>query len=570
KEKLKQQALDLSIPTPGYFRLTPYEAKDASQYTRIDGTHERVLGWLQEEKHPILYLSGESGTGKSSLLNGYVIPNLPDYKVIPIRGYTNPVKALTQALREESAKKGSSRKMLEEVVAKHKGKCLLVFDQFEEFLILREEEEQDELEALFQSLSADPIPNLTVLLVFRSDYLAELLKLNIPELEPNHNWEIVGAFGTRESRKFLEDSGMQLGEGIIKDILGEAESLEGKPGLIRPIILNMYGMILSKYAGELPKGVSSDSLLKNYLEECIDISNFRENARDIIKELISKKGTKQPRSVEELHQLTNINEGVLKGFLLELAPKGIVRRVDVGKQVWEISHDFLALLLHRSMFTWKLPLYSRVAKWATPVLILAWIGIMFYVWPTWRNGQTINQLREMGFRVSEIEERKYSVRSLVPVNDSIFRKVLPVLGKLSVSELDFMGSQIDSLPDLTTLPYLDSLNLGRNRIQDISAISQLPQLHKLVLSENRIEDISPLKELKNLSDLYLFKNSIQDISALKELKNLSSLYLFNNSIQDISPLSAIKLLRSLGIDEIYLQDSAFISSLIRRGIKINR
>ena len=64
---------DVIIP-PDYFRLTPYSSEDADTYTRADGMHQTVYKWLQKHESGVLYLSGESGTGKSSLLSGYVIP----------------------------------------------------------------------------------------------------------------------------------------------------------------------------------------------------------------------------------------------------------------------------------------------------------------------------------------------------------------------------------------------------------------------------------------------------------------------------------------------------------------
>src|SRR6516162_5862655 len=63
---------------PGYFRVGPYSesADDRSRYTRADDAHKRVLEWLAQTDQPVLYLTGLSGTGKSSLLYAYVLPGL--------------------------------------------------------------------------------------------------------------------------------------------------------------------------------------------------------------------------------------------------------------------------------------------------------------------------------------------------------------------------------------------------------------------------------------------------------------------------------------------------------------
>ncbi len=65
------------------------------------------------------------------------------------------------------------------------------------------------------------------------------------------------------------------------------------------------------------------------------------------------------------------------------------------------------------------------------------------------------------------------------------------------------------------------LNLGSNKITDISPLSVLTNLSELDLGGNKITDISPLSGLNNLSELDLGGNKITDISPLSGLTNLS-------------------------------------------------
>src|SRR5271165_5321223 len=58
----------------GYFQLAPRE--DEASFTRADGKHEELLRWLEQRPSPILYLTGLSGSGKSSLLAAWVLPRL--------------------------------------------------------------------------------------------------------------------------------------------------------------------------------------------------------------------------------------------------------------------------------------------------------------------------------------------------------------------------------------------------------------------------------------------------------------------------------------------------------------
>ncbi len=64
--------------TDRYFRLTPYDnsANDRARFHRADGLQDKVFEWIDRSQLPLLFLSGVSGSGKTSLLNASVIPRL--------------------------------------------------------------------------------------------------------------------------------------------------------------------------------------------------------------------------------------------------------------------------------------------------------------------------------------------------------------------------------------------------------------------------------------------------------------------------------------------------------------
>src|SRR5271163_1829024 len=82
----------------GYFQLAPRE--DEASFTRTDGIHEEILRWIEQRSGSVLYLTGLSGSGKSSLLAAWVVPRLErmDTIVIRLRGYQDPVSVLEQDL----------------------------------------------------------------------------------------------------------------------------------------------------------------------------------------------------------------------------------------------------------------------------------------------------------------------------------------------------------------------------------------------------------------------------------------------------------------------------------------
>ena len=102
--------------------------------------------------------------------------------------------------------------------------------------------------------------------------------------------------------------------------------------------------------------------------------------------------------------------------------------------------------------------------------------------------------------------------------------------------------------DFSVLKYcrnLQALDIGHNKVTDLSFLYDLPHLKVLILALNNISDITPIGSLKELEYLEIFRNYITDISPLANCKNLVDLNLCNNTISDYSPLLELKHLRRL-------------------------
>jgi hypothetical protein len=139
----------------GYFRLYPYGQSDRDTFKRLDSSEAMILNWLLSAEAPVLYLSGASGVGKSSVLAASVLPKLRDagWSVAEARLFGDPMRQLSAAVLavdgmggREPADDVPLRDLLEATSktlgANSKGSLLLVVDQFEEFLILHQPEVQ--------------------------------------------------------------------------------------------------------------------------------------------------------------------------------------------------------------------------------------------------------------------------------------------------------------------------------------------------------------------------------------------------------------------------------------------
>jgi chromosomal replication initiation ATPase DnaA len=101
RRKRRREAILTQGLKVGYFQLGP--RKEGEVFKRGDNKHKEVLDWVRNSQEQILYLTGKSGCGKTSLLDAFVVPQLmlstSGFMVIKVRGYQHPVNALQEELR---------------------------------------------------------------------------------------------------------------------------------------------------------------------------------------------------------------------------------------------------------------------------------------------------------------------------------------------------------------------------------------------------------------------------------------------------------------------------------------
>lgn len=92
---------------------------------------------------------------------------------------------------------------------------------------------------------------------------------------------------------------------------------------------------------------------------------------------------------------------------------------------------------------------------------------------------------------------------------------------------------------------LVALDLGHQRLTDISFLRPLKKLRVLILADSYISDISVLGELPELEYIELFMNRVEDVSPLAKLTKLEDLNICSNKVSDFRPLCSVKTLKRL-------------------------
>jgi hypothetical protein len=381
----RRRALQILAVKPGaeqtgYFRIAPYQDTDEDRvkFNRPDRAEAKVLEWIKKSTHVPLYLVGDSGSGKSSLLNAFVLPKLRDqgWTVVEARAWQDPEGTLRDALSKlpgvRRAKAGEHRSLLEiveEAARRAPGRLLIILDQFEEFVILANSERHREFAALVAELQSRPVRNLALLLVLRSDYQMLLEDIGLPTLRSGDNLFQVARFQLSAASDFLKGAALDLQPAALDRLLTSAAELDDTPGLVRPITLNVIDYVLASGKTLVPS-LDAGTLVRQYIEQTLEQPIIRDLAPRLVEQMITEQGTKQPRSEQHLVVKAQLRPAEVRAVLNCMSEAALARPLDPAGGVWELSHDFIARAVARFLGRRRSQVLRRSAAYAAPALLV--------------------------------------------------------------------------------------------------------------------------------------------------------------------------------------------------------
>jgi hypothetical protein len=552
---------------PGYFRLYPYAAADRQTFRRLDGAEGTIVTWLKSADAPLLYLSGASGAGKSSLLAANVLPQLRDagWTVIETRLFGDPSERLREAmlaadsrLTKRPAVELSLWGLLERAAAAPRknrdAPLLLVIDQFEEFLILHTDEERRTFSALLSDLAKDPIDGLKILLVFRSDYRALIFKLELPPLTAGQNWQELACYDRGEATTFLQSGGRQLSSDAIEELFRGLDRIEDAPGMYRPITLNMLGMVLERMGRRLEG--DPGRLIQSYLTAGITASESRDFAKPLLSQLITEAGTKEPRSEADLARLTGFEIWQVKATLADLARRGLVRRLQGATPMWEMAHDFLARVVGQLIGRLRPSILQRARPLVAPLVLVSWISLAVIALPFWitmREQLAEKELRSLGASLGLGHTGGISV-SLGLYDNGTLLKAAPHIERLGATDLllnclNHPPVNVEDFKPLENLKSLKTLLVLDCAISSLEPVRSLVNLQFLILTDaGKITSLEPLGSLTGLRELVLNgATNISNLEPLRKITSLDNLSIEHASVMNLEPLTGMVNLNDLDV-----------------------
>ncbi len=333
---------------------------------------KRLVERIGRPDHKLTLIHGQSGVGKSSILQAGLIPVLQDKfigarDVLPIlqQVYTDWVRELenhlAEVLDEFGYQKNDNRvnRILKQLQKNSENQLLtvLIFDQFEEFFFVYKDPKQRLPFYQFLQQCLD-VPHVRVILSLREDYLYYLLECNARLI----NFEVInnnildkdvlyylGNFSPADTKLLIKNltktTQLVLEPGLIDALVTE---LAGELGEIRPIELQVVGTqlqsekikTLEKYQEHGPK----EELVGRFLEEVVkDCGEENQQITKLILYLLTDENNTRPlKTRTDLELDLDVTSEKLDLVLLILVKSGLVFKIpSVPDDRYQLVHDYL-------------------------------------------------------------------------------------------------------------------------------------------------------------------------------------------------------------------------------------
>ena len=282
---------------------------------------KRLRSKIAEDRCRLIVIHGQSGVGKSSILQAGLIPALEQEtikakQVLPIllRAYTNWLGELAKALNVGTIHElflRSTDEIIKKLAENSTNNLLtvLIFDQFEEFFFVHQE--QTERQAFYDFLRMClTTKDVKIVLSLREDYLHYLLELerkfaNEKDTDIVNNTDILskdiryylGNFSPKDATTVFTSLTKRSKYSLQKDLIDKlVAELAGNIGEIRPIELQIVGTQLEN---------QKITTLEKYQEK---IHNKEKLVEGFLQDVIQECGQKNQKLAElVLYLLTNEN-----------------------------------------------------------------------------------------------------------------------------------------------------------------------------------------------------------------------------------------------------------------------
>ncbi len=372
------------LPDRPYKALASFTAADAAIFSGRMEESQRLTNRILA--HRVVVLHGESGSGKTSLLQAGVGPLLAQQRAALALCAPAPAQPLLDLIRGAfsasddqgpdvpPAGTSSLADLIRARQRAQEGPVVLAIDQFEQFLLLYSPAERAAAVAALADLAADRSLDLRLVLVIRDDFLGRLQAFE-------SRWPglldvrfRLDRLGREEARAAIEGPAALFGvswepalvEALLDDLAPSADGAEASiaPPQLQIVCDRLYQAATATAPGARGASITlalyrqlggAAAILGDHLDAALGELPLEQQpaARALLGALVSSAGVKQRLALPALARAADVAPADAAAILDALVRQRIVQRYELAGQAgavpleYELTHDVLAARIAR-------------------------------------------------------------------------------------------------------------------------------------------------------------------------------------------------------------------------------
>ena len=351
--------------------LRSFELKDAEIFKRLERGRDvqEVLDAVDTADLRLFVLMGESGVGKSSLLQAGLLPNLGAMGFVGVYvklSNREPLDSIGRALG--FAGSGSLVEMLRSAVAKVGKPIVLILDQFEQFFVQFQEEKRAEFIGELKAWYESDV-TVKILIGIRgdlSDRLVDIQKELGYSLRPSQSYRLERFSPTQATevlRVIAETEKWSFNQAFVEEMT--RDELAGLDGKVSPVEVQVLSQMVSRESDEerqrfdrtaFQKLGGVDGLLGRSLQRSLDtivIKSERERTLEVLLALTDlernvRSGAFSIGQLQGMREKVHGSPSEVEAAVLWLLEARLISPGDSeGAVVYELAHERLVPALRQ-------------------------------------------------------------------------------------------------------------------------------------------------------------------------------------------------------------------------------